>query len=109
MSKSIKALVVVGALAMGALFQGSAAMAGEFTVVNRNDNLAIQNVWFAHAGESDPWKAADVDAAIAPNSTSDFTISGNNCLFDIKVRFSDDYTSTYDNVNVCRGDRVIAN
>ena len=40
MSKSIKALVVVGALTMGALLQGSAAMAGEFTVVNRNDNLA---------------------------------------------------------------------
>ena len=109
MRNAIKVLLVVGTVAAGAFLQGSAAMAGEFTVVNHNASLAIQNVWFAHSGETDPWKAADVEEAIAPNSTSDFTISGNNCLFDIKLRFSDDYASTYSNVNVCRDDSVIAN
>jgi hypothetical protein len=110
MRQFMKVALFVGAVTFAALTQASSAMAGgDFTVVNHNDSVAIQDVWFAHAGESDPWTAADVEEAIGPNTKSEFTISGNNCLFDIKVRFSDDVTSTYSNVNVCHGDSVLAN
>jgi hypothetical protein len=76
--------------------------------VNRNSQRSIQQVFFANAGESDPWQAANVDEAIRPKSKSTFTISGENCLFDVKVKFSDGYEATFNNVNVCRGDRVLA-
>lgn len=46
--------------------------------------------------------------AIRPKSESTFTMSNENCLFDIKVRFSDGYEATFNNVNICRSDRVLA-
>ncbi len=97
------------ALALAAMLPSTAALAGgTLTVVNRNSSRATQQVWFANAGESDPWQEANVNEAISPKSESTFTMSGENCLFDIKVRFSDGYEATFNNVNICRGDRVLA-
>jgi hypothetical protein len=98
-----------GALVLSGMLPCTSALAGgTLTVVNRNSSRAIQQVWFANAGESDPWQEANVEEAIRPQSESTFTMSGENCLFDIKVRFSDGYEATFNNVNVCRGDRVLA-
>lgn len=103
------ALTVSTVALVGTIGPSTAHAGGTLTVVNRNSTRAIQRVWFANAGErTDPWQAANVDAAIAPQSRSVFTLSGPNCLFDIKVRFSDGYESSFGNVNVCRGDHVVA-
>jgi len=101
--------LICGAFALSGMLPSTSALAdGTITVVNRNSSRAIQQVWFANAGESDPWQEASVEEAIRPQSQSTFTMRGDNCLFDIKVRFSDGYESTFTNVNVCRGDRVLA-
>lgn len=34
--------------------------------------------------------------------------TGNNCFYDVRVKFSDGVVQTFANVNTCRGDRVIA-
>ena len=97
-------------LTLAGISQPTLAEAGDrgFIVVNTNAERSIQKVWTALAGErDDPWNVADVDAAIAPNTNSTFRMSGSNCLYDVKVEYSDGYVMTFDNVNVCRMDRVI--
>ena len=109
MQRSLIIALGFAALTLAGTLPSTSALAdGSLTVVNRNSNRAIQQVWFANAGESDPWQEANVEEAIRPQSQSTFNMSGDNCLFDIKVRFSDGYESTFTNVNVCRGDRVLA-
>lgn len=109
MIKSFKNVLVGGALVVAVAVQATGAMAAGFTVVNTNQQRSVQNVWYALAGEPDPWHTADVEVAVAPGSVSTFNgLSGQNCLYDIKIQYSDGYTETFDNVNVCRYDRVIA-
>ena len=110
MRKIITAALAGTVLTLAGVGQTTIAQAGDrgFIVVNTNAERSIQTVWTALAGErADPWAVADVDSAIAPNTNSTFTMSGSNCLYDVKVQYSDGYVLTFDNVNVCRMDRVI--
>jgi len=93
---------------LGLTLSTSAFADGTVTVVNRNSGRSIQEVFFANAGESDPWQPADLASPVAPQSSKVLSMSGSNCFFDIKVRFSDGYEATFTNVNVCRNDRVLA-
>jgi hypothetical protein len=47
--------------------------------------------------------------AIKPKSSSNFTLgTGDVCLYDIKIQFSDEVTQQFDNINVCKGQSVNA-
>ena len=108
---SMKAALAGGVLMIIGLGQVSGALAADkgFVVVNTNSQRAIQNVWTALAGErDDPWKPANVNEAIGPQTNSTFTISGSNCFYDVKVQYSDGYVQTFSNVNVCRMQEVTA-
>ena len=107
MRTSINA-VLAGLAMLTAGFTASAAAAGEFTVVNDNDSLSIQQVWTAGSGmPNDTWNSADLNSPVRPGTSRAFTTDGNVCFYDVRVQFSDGYRQTFDNVNVCRGDRVI--
>ena len=96
------------ALSVGA-GQAEASSQRQFDVVNTNNSVSIQSIWSAMAGTSEIWHTASLDSPIAPRSTSHFTMpEGPTCFFDVKVQFSDDVVQTFTNINVCRGDRVIA-
>ena len=109
MRNSIRAAVLSGAFFISVAAQVSGAMAGPgCVVVNTNDDVSIQQVYVANAGESDPWRPANMDHAIAPGTQSSFTVPGDACFYDVKVRFSEGAEQTFDNVDVCKGDRVVA-
>jgi len=112
MIKTITKFAIGAALAAATLAPTAAFAAddGSFTIVNKNGSASIQRVWYATAGNSsDPWKEVYLDYPIKPNTDSRFTMNpGNTCMYDLKVQFSDGYTSTFSNVNVCRGDKANA-
>ncbi len=111
MIKTIKAGAAAAVLFAGMVAVPAVADAGRnFTIYNGNGTYSIQRVWTARAGESsDPWHEVTMKYAIKPRTTSNFTMGdGNVCLYDIKVQFSDEVTQQFDNVNVCRGQRVNA-
>lgn len=111
MIKTITKFATGAALAVAVLAPTAAlASDGSFTIVNKNGSASIQRVWYAEAGNSsDPWKEVYLDYPIKAGTDSRFTMNpGNTCMYDLKVQFSDGYTSTFSNVNVCRGDKANA-
>ncbi|WP_448951007.1 hypothetical protein [Labrys neptuniae] len=104
-----KKIFAFGSMMLAGLMLSTSALAdGTVTVVNRNSGRSIQEVFFANAGENDPWQSADLESPVAPQSSKILSMSGSNCFFDIKVRFSDGYETTFPNVNVCHNDSVLA-
>ena len=81
-----------------------------FTIMNSNSSVSVQRVWTARAGESkDPWHEVEMKYAVKPNTSSNFTMgTGDVCLYDIKIQFSDEVVQQFDNVNVCKGQTVTA-
>lgn len=81
----------------------------KFSVVNLNASASVQHVWYARIGTNDPWTEIAVDFPIKPNHRSLFTLpTGDACLYNVKLRFSDGSEQALENVNVCRGDDVRA-
>ncbi len=105
-------LLLSAMFAVSLLGTATSAVAADdrfFVVKNTNQDVSIQQVWTARAGTRDPWTEADVDYPIAPGTESEFGMgTGNNCFYDVRVKFSDGVVQTFANVNTCRGDRVIA-
>jgi len=111
MIKAIKAGTAAAVLIAGMTAVPAVADSGRnFTIWNGNGTYSIQRVWTARAGESaDPWHEVTMKYAIKPKTSSNFTMgTGNVCLYDIKIQFSDEVTQQFDNVNVCRGQTVNA-
>jgi hypothetical protein len=111
MIQAIKAGTVAAVLLFGAMAMPAVADSGRnFTVYNGNSDVSVQRVWTARAGESkDPWHEVDMKYAIKPKTSSNFTMgTGNVCLYDIKIQFSDEVVQQFDNVNVCKGQTVNA-
>ena len=111
MIKAIKASAAATALIAGILAAPAVADSGRnFTIYNGNATYSVQRVWFARAGESsDPWTEVSLKYAIKPRTNSNFTMgTGNVCLYDIKIQFSDEVVQQFDNVNVCRGQTINA-
>ena len=108
MFKLIKVGVAASLLVAGMATAGMPS-GRNFTVKNTNAKVSIQRVWYARAGEEgDPWHEVMLDYAVKPGTTSNFTMgSGDICLYDVKVQFSDAYVQQKDNINVCRGDTAI--
>ena len=108
MFKLIKAGVAASLLVAGMATAGMPS-GRNFTIKNTNDSVSVQRVWTARAGESgDPWHEVMLDYAIKPGSTSNFTMgTGDICLYDVKVQFSDAVVQTRANINVCRGDTAV--
>jgi hypothetical protein len=108
----IRTIVFSTALAAVGLvgFSAQAASDRQFTVVNNNNSQSIQQVWKAPAGTSQNYDEVYLDSPITPNTRSefDFENSGPTCLFDVRVQFADGVAQEFANVNVCRGDRVLA-
>lgn len=98
------------ALAIAAVTAGSSgAYAGTFNIYNSHTSATVQRLWTAPAIKDTPWQEFYLDFPIQALTTNRFTISnGSFCLYDMKVRFSDGYEQTFANVNICRGDRVVA-
>ena len=111
MRNTIRNILALAALASAvAAGQAEANSRRRLDVVNTNASVSIESVWSARAGHRDePWHTANLEEPIEPRSSSHFTMpEGPACFFDVKVQFSDDTVQTFSNVNVCRGDRVIA-
>jgi hypothetical protein len=111
MIQAIKAGTAVAVLIAGIVAAPAIADSGRnFTVFNGNTDVSVQRVWTARSGESkDPWHEVDMKYAIKPKSSSNFTLgTGDVCLYDIKVQFSDEVIQQYDNINVCKGQTVNA-
>ena len=111
MIQAIKIGAAVAVLIASAVTVPAVADAGRnFTVYNGNSSVSVQRVWTARAGESkDPWHEVDMKYAIKPKSSSNFTLgTGDVCLYDIKIQFSDEVKQQFDNVNVCRGQTINA-
>ena len=111
MIQAIKACTAGAVLIAGIVAAPAIADSGRnFTIYNGNADVSVQRVWTAHAGESkDPWHEVDMKYAIKPKSSSNFTLgTGDVCLYDIKIQFSDEVTQQFDNVNVCKGETVNA-
>ena len=110
MFKVITMALIAGAIAATSMTPASAAAGKGFTLHNSNDDVAIEQVWFAHNGESnDPWREMDMSRPVGPNQSSDFTITGgSSCFYDIKVAFSDGAVQTFSNINICKWDRLRA-
>jgi len=108
MLKLIKVGVAASLLVAGMATAGMPS-GRNFTVKNTNSKVSIQRVWYARAGEEgDPWHEVMLDYAVKPGTTSNFTMgTGDICLYDIKVQFSDAYVQQRDNINVCRGDTAV--
>ena len=104
----LKATLAGLALASAFLPIGRAFADSGYTVLNTHAASPIQQVWSANSGGVDPWRAATMLHEIAPGTQSGFSTSAGVCLLDIKVQFADGYAQIFSNVNVCRGDRVIA-
>lgn len=104
-----KALTMLCAVALLALPAAAMAAGRSFYVNNTNAKVSVQRVWYAQAGTNENWEEVFLDYPIKPNNKSSFTMgSGDVCLYDIKLKFSDGYEQTFENVNVCRGDGVHA-
>ena len=107
---NIRTAILVAGLGVAA-FAGtaSAASAKGFVIENTNAEVAIEQVWFAHNGETDPWQAVDLNGPVAPNSQGEVEVSGGtSCFYDVKVQFSDGTVQTFANINACHVDRVLA-
>jgi hypothetical protein len=102
----------IGVLCAAAIFASpTAANAGDrkFSVVNQNASAAIQRVWFVQIGSNAAWTEVHLDYPIKPSTRSPFAMAtGDACLYNIKIRFSDGNEQTFENINVCRGDEVTA-
>jgi hypothetical protein len=111
MIQAIKAGTAIAVLIAGIVAAPAIADTGRnFTVYNGNADVSVQRVWTARSGESkDPWHEVDMKYAIKPKSSSNFTLgTGDVCLYDIKIQFSDEVTQQFDNINVCKGQTVNA-
>lgn len=111
MIKAIKAGTAAAVLITGMTAMPAIADSGRnFTIWNGNATYSVQRVWTARAGESnDPWHEVTMKYAIKPKTSSNFTMgTGNVCLYDIKIQFSDEVVQQFDNVNVCRGQTINA-
>lgn len=109
MIKAIKAGTAAAVLIAGMVGVPAVAESGRnFTIYNSNADVSVQRVWTARAGESkDPWHEVEMKYAVKPKSSSNFTMgTGDVCLYDIKVQFSDEVVQQVDNVNVCRGQTI---
>ncbi|WP_375397637.1 hypothetical protein [uncultured Sphingomonas sp.] len=109
MFKTIKA-GLAAVILMAATMPGAALASGRgFVVVNQNGKVSVQRVWYAAAGTKQPWKEVFLDYPIKPKTSSNFTMpEGSICLYDVKIQFSDTYTQSFANINVCRFDKAMA-
>ena len=84
----------------------------DFELANRNRNLSVVGVYFAHAGrDAEPWSANALSRAVAPNEVRSIFFNGlrsNDCQFDVKVVFVDGGAVVQENVNLCRVPRISA-
>src|SRR5579871_4604093 len=103
--KTIYVLAIVAAA-----FDSTAAFAsetyGNFFVENTNRKAEIVQVWSALAGTNDPWKPITLTQNIKPGYYREFSYHGENCTYDVKIRFDDGYEQGFKRVNVCEGSRL---
>jgi hypothetical protein len=98
--------VALAGIIAAVAFSGSVlASTSHFTIFNINDNLAIQQAWFAKTGEyKDAWKPVSLDGPILPTGLGQVTVrNAKTCLFDIKIRFSNGTEHWAKNVDGCSG------
>jgi hypothetical protein len=96
-------VVALGAVSVGSTLGTARAESYDFELVNLHNSASVVAAWLAPEGREDaPWKSISIQHAVAPRSTSRFTVaSPSTCRFDFKVRFSDGYVQTLGNVNIC--------
>lgn len=94
---------------VAALTAAGTASAGTFKIYNSHPTATIQRLWTAPAIKGTVWREFYLDFPVDARTTNNFTMPGGSyCLYDMKIRFSDGYEQTFANVNICRGDKVIA-
>jgi hypothetical protein len=113
MHNRITRTAVAAVAALGFLASALPASAREersFTLYNSNGTVSIQRVWTAVAGVvGEDWVSATLNSQVDPGETTSFSLGeGVSCFYKIKVQFSDAVVQTFDNVNVCNGDKVTA-
>jgi hypothetical protein len=107
--KIVRSLLRPALAIVASLAGASAAQAGTFNIYNSHGSATIQRLWTAPAIKGTPWQEFYLDFPVEARTVNRFTLSnGSYCLYDMKVRFSDGYEQTFSNVNICRGDRVVA-
>jgi hypothetical protein len=96
-------VVALGAMLVASTIGTAHAKSYEFELVNLHNSASVVAAWLAPNNRDDlPWKSISIHRAVAPRSTSRFTVgSPSTCRFDFKVRFSDGYVQTLGNVNIC--------
>ena len=106
--KTIYALVIAATALNGTCALASETY-GSFFVENTNKKAEIVQLWSALAGTDDPWHAITLTQNIKPGYYREFSYHGENCTYDLKIRFDDGYEQWFNRVNVCDGSRLKGN
>lgn len=106
--KTIYALVIATA-ALNSTSAFASETYGSFFLENTNRKAQIVQLWSALAGTDDPWQPVTLNNSIKPGYYREFSYHGENCTYDLKIRFDDGYEQGFKRVNVCDGSFVKGN
>lgn len=106
--KTICALAIAAA-ALNSTCAFASEVYGNFFVENNNRKAQIVQVWGALAGTDDPWHQITLSDSIKPGYYREFSFHGENCTYDMKIRFNDGYEQWFNRVNLCDGSRLKGN
>jgi len=102
-------VVTFGAVLVGLSVATAQAGKQDFEFVNLNRSASIVGAWMAGAGTTGAWEPVTIYKPIAPRTSGRITINGDKrCAFDIKVRFDDGVEQTFDDIDLCTTNKVIA-
>jgi hypothetical protein len=107
--KTIYALAVAAAVANSGTAAFASETHGSFFLENTNRRVTIVQLWGAPAGTDDPWQAVPLNNSIRPGNYAEIAYRGDNCSYDLKIRFRDGYEQQFTRVNVCDGSFVKGN
>ncbi len=83
--------------------------AAGFEVINIHASARIHGIWMARSGTSEPWSPVTLSSAIGSQTYRSFTVTDQSgCLYDFTVRFDDGAAQTFDKVDVCKKQKMIA-
>jgi len=106
--KTIYALVVATAALNGTVAFASETY-GSFFLENASRKAEIVQLWSAMAGTDDPWQPVTLSKSIKPGYYREISYHGENCSYDLKIKFDDGYEQGFKRVNVCAGSFVKGN
>ena len=106
--KTIYALAIASA-ALNSTVASASETYGSFFLENTHKKAEIVQLWSALAGTDDPWQPVTLSKSVKPGDYRQISYHGENCSYDLKIRFNDGYEQGFRSVNVCDGSFVKGN